>query len=473
MLPTLPTIEDFRARFADAGLAPVDLNGDGAGFGAMCPACPGTLRVFVDGNGRIEYDCPSGCGRDQITHGIEFMTSSPGGFAERERSSWEPVDLAAILNGSQHDPAPETLARADGVCLLYAGRIHAVSAEPESGKGWLALHACAEQLAAGEHVVYIDYEDTAVNIVARLIALTVDPDAIRSRLHYVRPEDPVTPEAVAALAELQPALVVIDGVTEALAMEGLDMASNQDVAGFYKRLARPFARAGAAVLLIDHVVKDREARGRYAIGAQHKLAGVDVAYKLDVAQPFGRGREGLVKITVTKDRPGHVRQHAADRERIAMMRLTSTGGGSVTVTLEPPEGASVAFRPTVLMERISRAVYEAPGLSIRGLREAVKGNNEAKSLALELLVNEGFVDARRDGQAVKHYPLHEYREAEDVPTVPNRAQTVPKAHVPTVPPPLQGGHEGAPTRNHPTVPNADDDAQARLDDLATRHSQAA
>jgi hypothetical protein len=174
-------------------------------------------------------------------------------------------------------------------------------------------------------------------------------------------------------------------VTEALAVEGLDMASNQDVAGLYNRLPRPFARAGAAVLLVDHVVKDREARGRYAIGAQHKLAGVDVAYRLDVVQPFGRGREGLVKVTVTKDRPGHVRQHAVDRERVALMRLTSRADGAVTVTLEPPEGGAAAgWRPTIYMERVFRAIEAEPGLSKRGIREAVSGKSDVKDRALEV-----------------------------------------------------------------------------------------
>ena len=33
----------------------------------------------------------------------------------------------------------------------------------------------------------------------------------------------------------------------------------------------------------------------------------------------------------------------------------------MTVTLEPPEGAAAAFRPTYLMERISRALEAEPG----------------------------------------------------------------------------------------------------------------
>ena len=86
---------------------------------------------------------------------------------------------------------------------------------------------------------------------------------------------------------------MIDGVTEALALEGLDMASNQDVAELLQPARRGRSHGPAPPCCsIDHVTKDREARGRYAIGAQHKLAGVDVAYRLDVVQPFGRGREG-------------------------------------------------------------------------------------------------------------------------------------------------------------------------------------
>ena len=50
----------------------------------------------------------------------------------------------------------------------------------------------------------------------------------------------------------------------------------------YRSSIRPIAAAGAAVVLIDHVAKDKEKRGRYAIGAQHKLAGVAVAYGIEV-----------------------------------------------------------------------------------------------------------------------------------------------------------------------------------------------
>ena len=331
-----------------------------------------------------------------------------------ETTTWAPVELQALIEGGELEQPPALLARTDGACLLYRGKLHALSGEPESCKGWLAVQASAEQIAAGAIVLYIDFEDTAKAIVSRLDDLAADPAAVVERLRYVRPDEPLDERGwhdLAAALALDPALVVIDGVTEALARHGLDLADNTDVAKWLDLLPRPLAARGAAVLLLDHVVKDREARGRYAIGAQHKLAGVDVAYRLEVVQPFGRGREGLVKVKVTKDRPGHVRQHAAE-DRIADLHLSSDGDGAVTVRLEAPLGRGEPFRPTVLMERISRAIEETPGLVKRDVR-AIPGKSSAKDLALELLVRDGYVERRQDGAAHRHYPLRSYRAEDD------------------------------------------------------------
>jgi len=62
------------------------------------------------------------------------------------------------------------------------------------------------------------------------------------------------------------------------------------------------------------------------------------------------------------------------------------------------------------MGRISRAVEEAPGLSKRGIREAVNGTNSTKDYALELLVLEGYVEAREVGTAIQHHSLRPYEE---------------------------------------------------------------
>jgi len=341
-------------------------------------------------------------------------------------SSWEEISLAAVLAGDQEDGKPTILTRSDGVGLIYSGRLHMIAGEPESGKGWLACHATAEQLAAGHHTAYFDHEDVPATVVGRLRDLGVSAADILERFHYVRPEEPLPDRAyIDRLLDFEPTLVVVDGLTEALALEGLELKDNSDIARYIARVARPLKHAGAAVALIDHVTKDRETRGRFAIGAQHKLAAVDVSYRLDVLEPFGREREGLVKVTVTKDRAGYVRGHA-EGDRIALLRLSSRDG-EVSVTLDPPDGQGDggSFRPTHLMERVSRALEGAPdGLGLNAIRSSVKGNNDAKTLALELLTGEGYVRRERvDGRSVKHLSERAYREADE--TAPNRAQPRP------------------------------------------------
>src|SRR4051812_7297884 len=106
-------------------------------------------------------------------------------------TSWAPVPLEAVLDGTQADPPPSILTRGDGRALLYAKRVHAVFGEPEACKGWLALAACAEALEAGERVVYVDFEDSASSVVGRLVALGVDEFLIRGRFAYVRPDEPL------------------------------------------------------------------------------------------------------------------------------------------------------------------------------------------------------------------------------------------------------------------------------------------
>ncbi len=334
-------------------------------------------------------------------------------------SSWTPVKLDAILAGTYEPDQPTMLKRSDGHALMYPGRIHAWNAEPESLKTYLMLLACSEAITAGEVALFIDFEDSAASVVGRLLGFGITAEQIRELFIYIRPDEPL---ADVSLRELDaalsrgPVLVVIDGLTEAFTTQGLNPLDNVDIATWLEVLPRRCARAGAATNLLDHVVKDREQRGRYAIGGQHKLAGVDVAYGLKVIEPFGRGRDGTVSIRVHKDRPGSVRAFAADGQIAAILHAHSLDGGAVHLTLDPPDSAD-RFRPTGYMERVSLVIESNPGLSKRGIREAVTGKAEIIDKALEVLTAEGFTRAVRVGQAIKHESINPYREADDEPTV--------------------------------------------------------
>jgi AAA domain len=330
-----------------------------------------------------------------------------------QASSWTPVDLGAIEATEQ--PPPTLLPRTDDRCLLYEGKVAEVAAPPESCKGWLAVLAATEPLLAGHPIIYVDFESSAGELVERLRAVGVPDERIAAQVSYFGPHEPLTyanrADLDAALAR-EPALVVIDGVTEALTIHGLDLNDNADVARWLELLPRPAARSGAAVLMIDHVTKDREARGAYSLGAGHKLAGVAVAYSLTVIEPFGRGRVGVVKVKVRKDRPGHVRAHA-DGDDVGTMRLASDPTtGAVSVVIEPPTQER-RFRPTVLMERLSAAIEATPGMGKREVRDAVPGKSAAKDEALRLLIAEGWVRVDRNGSAQRHHPERPYLAAED------------------------------------------------------------
>ena len=181
------TLGQALAEFRRAGL-PVDQNHD-----SLCPVCRRMFSIAND-EGDVVLECSEGCSRQDIANALHSLIQrTPDAPAEppAATSCWEPVDLLPILTGEHVDEEAEILRRADGVALLYRGRLHAAYGEPESCKGWLALAAVAERIDAAEPVIYLDYEDTAANIVARLLALGVDQAVIRARLSYLRIDEPV------------------------------------------------------------------------------------------------------------------------------------------------------------------------------------------------------------------------------------------------------------------------------------------
>lgn len=340
-------------------------------------------------------------------------------------SSWVPIDLGPILAGDLTPPQPAVLARDDGHFLLYPGRVHTFQGESESLKSWLALMATAQELSAGHHVVYLDFEDTAESILRRLLDLSVHRDALLTRFTYVRPLQSLDVGSLHRLerhiTDTAPTLAVIDGVTEAMSLEGYDLLDNKDVATWLGRLPRRIADLGPAVAMIDHVTKSKETRDRYAIGAQHKLAGIDgAAYSIDPVRPLAHLSAGsstpvtgVSKITIAKDRPGAVRGFAASNRHVGELHLTAYPDGGITGHIVPaielPEGG---FRPTVLMLRISELLASVAGpLTKRAIRGAVKGKNDTKDLALELLVAEGYIVVEPGPKGAQlHRHVRVYRE---------------------------------------------------------------
>jgi hypothetical protein len=341
------------------------------------------------------------------------MDSTPS-HLESAGISWKPVDLSDILAGGLEMPTPTILRRSDGFGLLYAGEVHNFVGESGVGKGWIALHAAAQVIRDGGKVVYIDFEDGPVSIAARLRALGVNESDVRARFFYVRPDMPVNLgdaalELARTLDNAQPDLVVIDGVTEAMQLHDLEPNSNSDAAKFLMMFPRRIADHTCAppVVLIDHPTKARNGQRAYAIGAQHKRAGIAVTFMVKARRPIEKGREdGLVQISVAKDRHGTVQAAAVGSRMpkpIADLHVAANFDGSeVTISLEPP-GSSMSDSTRRREDAIRRFLAENPGGSQNSIVRGVKGNSDAVKSALQELTDDGRVRFERKGQTRAHY----------------------------------------------------------------------
>jgi hypothetical protein len=188
--------------------------------------------------------------------------------------------------------------------------------------------------------------------------------------------------------------------------EGLDLMSNADIARWMRRVPKAIAaRTGAAVVCLDHLPKNRENHGRFALGGQHKLAGVTGAsYRFEAVTPFGRAVTeevtGQVRIVVTKDRPGHVRTIANADGVVATMELTSYPDGAVRARFTA--GDTDATPDLSLVFKVLEYVAMYPGATKRAIHDEVTGKATAVARATQYAVAQKWLAVTRVGQAHRH-----------------------------------------------------------------------
>ncbi|GMA31585.1 hypothetical protein [Litorihabitans aurantiacus] len=329
-----------------------------------------------------------------------------------------------------------------------------------------------------------------------MIAFGATPTQIRTHLTYIRPES--SPYAFTEAPAWKNLLartftvVVLDGVTDALGQFGAGTKENDDIATWHRAVPRLLAtRTRAAVVLIDHVVKNGDTRGRFALGGQAKMAAIDGAsYVVEVTEPIGKGLRGTVTLRIAKDRPGSIRPHCGtwrptDRTQEAT-RITidsTTDDGLIRFTAEPPatnvgdspDGDGRPWKPTGIMEKLSRlleasrepvsqnkllTMYQADGgrgrkqNTLDAINLLVDGGHVTESTGpnrSRLLRSSSVYRQRTDPEADGYEPpLHGLITPSEEPTtqvVPGGSQVVPGTTSRVVP-------TGAPPVGAPEPPNA-------------------
>jgi hypothetical protein len=278
------------------------------------------------------------------------------------RTTWYRQNLARYI-GTEETP-PAFLPRTDGVKLLYAGKAHSFIGAPGSLKTWCAFVACRDFIAQGHNVLYIDCEGSPGPFVRKMSALGVPEEHLLRHVVYVRPNEPLRDNR-SAIADLflqgkhfRPAFLVIDGVTEFMALHDWDINSATDVAKYQKLLLRRFADEVTTVE-IDHTAKAYGSTT--AIGSQHKRAGIDgVTYLFAKAKSSGVGGRSSVTMKVAKDREGMVLPHCKG-DGVAAKFILDGSSGTLVAELEPPPAAEGTDTPLpVFEEQVVELLSEKP-----------------------------------------------------------------------------------------------------------------
>lgn len=347
--------------------------------------------------------------------GPSLPQTSPAESGER-LSSWDAVDLGPFLDGTYVPPAPTLLARSDGQPLFYRGLTHSVYGETESAKSWIALLAVAQAIRAGEHALWFDLESDPGLIVSRLQLMGCTADQIKALLAYVAPWGAPGPDDVVAwfdrVLNRPYAVAVIDAMSGALGLFGLKSKDDDDITSFYRGLPTQIVnRTGAAVVVVDHVVKDKDTRGRWPSGSERKVSALTgAAFSIRRKEAFGVGMRGSSEIWIAKDRAGGLRGLAGPQDRDGMQQigtfiLDSSSPAVFTAQIDPLEVEDDVTTAGDVSADICAYLVHYEGATTRAIIESVTGKTEAITTALRSLAVAGTIRVDPGARGAHHHYL--------------------------------------------------------------------
>jgi Domain of unknown function (DUF3854) len=326
--------------------------------------------------------------------------------------SWEPIDLSKL---GERDPVLPDLA--PEFPIFYPGKRHVLSGLPEALKTMLLYAGLLLALRNGKKVAVLNFEmdDHDAAEMFRDLGAT---DEELAQIVFRSPERAPTDADIAVLVEEALDVVGIDAGAAMYELEGADDNKRIEVEAVARKWIKPLWKAGIATATLDHLAK-KGAAG-WVIGTERKVGQTDIHLRFESKKPLVRGGSGIVKVKAEKDRPGRIRQAWPHGVEVHIESDPITH--SLTWRLRPitEDEAEGDFRPTAIMERISRkaerhAEEHPDEKPLAKSALATGGKKEWALAAIDILNDEGYLHEEPDGkQTLRYRHVKPYRQEDDL-----------------------------------------------------------
>lgn len=359
---------------------------------------------------------------DYLAAGGDFnvlfgLPENLGGADDELFDTWQPVNLSML--GERSPTLPDL---APHLPIFYPGKRHVVSGLPESLKTMLVYAGLLSALRNGKRVGVLNFEMDEFDARDMFRDLGASDEELGAVV-FISPERKPKTEDIASVVDRRLDIVAIDAGAGMYELEDADDNKRGEVEKAAKKWIRPLWKASTATVLLDHQAKSRS--GGWAIGSERKIGQTDVHLRLDAKVKLVRGGKGTIRFYIEKDRPGYIRREMPDGFEVHVQSHPETNAlAFATKALDHHD--SDDFRPTGLMEKVSKYVQQHEDKTKNEVCVGCGGKKEYVLKAIDVLKDEGYIDVVPEGK--KHIVVHlkPYREMDEVFGGPTSPMSVPE-----------------------------------------------
>jgi len=298
---------------------------------------------------------------------------------------------------------PEPVALSVGGLLLSTG-VHRINGPAGSGKTRLAYWEILQRVKNGDRWAIFDKEMGPERYKQAMVQLGATEKDL-AMIDYIITRDDVTPDLIRhgralcrVCLEHNCVGILYDSQTPFLAASGVNENDPQGIRAWTDAAARPMAAAGGTAIVLDHTGHDEPERGR---GSSDKAAGCDVDMFLSPIAPFARGIDGILGLTIAKDRSGTLQNGSS-------VRISVRCYDSGDVDFDPENWIIYAGEDIDVAEILALLLIDI-GLDFATaseLQEKIPGRKQNKLAAIEKAVRNMEIIKMKKGSAY-HYMLPE------------------------------------------------------------------